>query len=32
MQHLYMEEELSLKEVMHTMKEKHRFHATYDLN
>lgn len=28
-QRLYMDEELPLKEVMHTMKEKHSFHATY---
>lgn len=29
-QRLYMDEELPLKEVMHTMKEKHSFHATYN--
>lgn len=28
-QRLYMEEELPLKEVMETMKEKHSLHATY---
>lgn len=28
-QRLYMDEELPLKEVIHTMKEKHSFHATY---
>ncbi|KAI7782108.1 Clr5 domain-containing protein [Diaporthe eres] len=27
-QRLYMDEELPLKEVIHTMKEKHSFHAT----
>lgn len=26
---LYMEEELPLKELVHIMKEKHSFHATY---
>lgn len=29
---LYMEEELPLKEVMHTMEEKHSFHASYGFN
>lgn len=28
-QRLYMDEELPLKEVIHTMKEKHSFNATY---